>query len=792
MVAGKTPPFCNLYEFNTGGEKGNYRPDAYYFPFSLIYAFSAMAGGRALGWNVTGFISLWFTFFLTWLLVRRYTQETWPAACAAVIVIILPFRWFNLCGGSPAGFACAWIPAIFLGIDLAARDGRIGGGMLAGLALLLASWTDNHVYFFGALAAPGWALIALLAGLDPAAKKGAFWWKRFVALLPIPLFLGLALSFPRLMQMLAGTAAGGKHLAATVASRSWQEVALYSPKASGFFGWVSQGVSDHIYIGFAVFVILTVGALCLLLRTMLSWRDNWRRLLLMILIVAGIAGIMALALGVHGPDHAVLLRACRKLIPPYALIRQPAKIYCLLPALLAVGAGLGLSAIGVCFRNRRAGIYVVLLLCGAAAAEYSLRVRPTISLLDSKQGAYAAVADDAAFNRKASHALVVPLWPGDSHYSSVYQYYASLYRVRMINGYNPFVSKSYVDDVFRRYESVNQGLLTDIQADELLRCGIEYVLLHEDLFPEKVSPFPIGWTLKQFLANKRLKLLKQNGRVWAFKLLAGPVEKAASGTADWITFGCARNWQAENSAAGRTQIIRNSFPFRTSYAVLQDYGNKITIPPQRVAPAPCLRWMVRARGYGAVTVETTVAGIPTGRESVVIRGNDWRWLEFEVEGLEEFAPIGLNIELAGGRVECDQIQLAAGESFSVLPGRTIELPAPCFFHAGYTDTTDDTVVLEKGRDQVALIFYGLKLPLEKGKYRMELLFNSRTPDGTLLGQFNLKRYHADDIINWIPVVNKARSLTEFTQPENTPMHMEFRFLGNGSLKISGIKLTRLE
>ena len=38
----------------------------------------------------------------------------------------------------------------------------------------------------------------------------------------------------------------------------------------------------------------------------------------------------------------------------------------------------------------------------------------------------------------------------------------------------------------------------------------------------------------------------------------------------------------------------------------------------------------------------------------------------------------------------------------------------------------------------------------------------------------------------------ARSLTEFTQPQNVPMYLEFWFLGNGRLKISGIKLTRLE
>jgi hypothetical protein len=114
------------------------------------------------------------------------------------------------------------------------------------------------------------------------------------------------------------------------------------------------------------------------------------------------------------------------------------------------------------------------------------------------------------------------------------------------------------------------------------------------------------------------------------------------------------------------------------------------------------------------------------------------------------------------------------------------------FLPGYTSLADDTVVFEKEREAKALVFYGPKLPLEKGRYRIELVFSSDSPRGVLLGQFNVKRHDRDDTLNWIPVVAGVRSLTEFTQPQNVPMFLEFVFLRNGSLKISGIKLTRLE
>jgi len=854
MLAGKTPLFCNLYEFNTGedprdipkteirklpgflakkaNKQNGYRPDPYYFPFSFVYSAGALAGGRAFGWNFTGFISLWMTFFLTWLLVRRYTRESWLAGCAALIAIALPFRWINLFGGSPAGFAMVWIPAIFLGIDLAVRDGKSAGGIMAGLALLLASWTDNHIFFFGALATPFWALVSASAGMAAGRKWKDSWQKIFAALLPIPLFLGGALAFPALMQMLAGTPAANQYLASSVGARTLREIALYSPVPGGFVAWIPSGISSHIYIGFSAAVFLAAGMAGLVFDAWRGRDDSRRQLFIMLLLLAGIAGVMALALGANGPAHAALLKICRKIIPPYAMIRQPAKIFCLMPSFLAVAAGISLGALMVHMKTRRIKIFAGLLFCAAVTGEYVFRVNPTVSILDSKQGAYEAVANDAAAAGKAPHALVVPLWPGDSHQSSIYQHYASLYRVRMVNGYNPFVSKVYFENVFRPYESVNQGCLTDRQINDLLRRQIEYIILHEDLFPEKVSPFPVGWTLKQFLTHKRLRLVKQDGRVWAFKMLAepklppgaapmihrdklaqpantnkaiqagvasdAPAKEILPGTnpfQNWETFACARNWQAENCAAGKAQVVRDSLKIQGAYAALREAGSWLNVPALRVAPAPQLRWMVRTRGNGAVLAEVFADGKPVSRDLIDVESDDWEWVDVPVDDFDRFAQLGLKIEHESGAVDCDQILLANGAApaFSpAKPGQSTVLKAACMFHAGYTSLADDAVVFEKEREAKALIFYGPKLPLEKGRYRIELIFSSDSPRGVLLGQFNVKRNNRDYNLNWTPVMAGARSLTEVKQSQNVPMHLEFLFLGNGSLKISGIKVTRLE
>ena len=93
MLSGETPPLYNLYEFNTGDDAARYYPSTYFFPFSLVYAGIAAVGGRALGWNLTGWLSLWLTLLVTWVLVRQFVRDDWIAGCGALVSILVPFRW---------------------------------------------------------------------------------------------------------------------------------------------------------------------------------------------------------------------------------------------------------------------------------------------------------------------------------------------------------------------------------------------------------------------------------------------------------------------------------------------------------------------------------------------------------------------------------------------------------------------------------------------------------------------------------------------------------------------------
>mgnify|MGYP006301953265 CR=1 FL=1 len=171
MIRGKTRPFYNPYEFNTGNDQDRYAPGTYYVPFSLFFAAMDFCAGRAAAWNLTGFLSLWLTSFFTWLIARRYTDNDLFAGIAAIASIVVPYRWVNLLGGSPSGFAIMWVPMLMFGLDRAVRDRSLSGGFIAGIALLFACFTDSHVFLFSAMITPPWCILALIRSADLNRRK---------------------------------------------------------------------------------------------------------------------------------------------------------------------------------------------------------------------------------------------------------------------------------------------------------------------------------------------------------------------------------------------------------------------------------------------------------------------------------------------------------------------------------------------------------------------------------------------------------------------------------------------
>lgn len=503
MLSGKTPPCANIYEFNTDGDEARYRFDTFYFPFSAIYAAISSVGTNAAGWNCAILFSHLLGIAGIYLLSRRISGSSFFAAVAAVASSAFPYRWIAAINGSPTGFAIAFVPWLFYGAMLVFSKRGIYGGIAAGLAVFLSYCSDLHVFYFSALALP----LALAAGFlqkdEPVSFK-----KTAIALLPVAAFslLAVILSFAASANLDNSTMSGGRTLG---------ELALFSPIPSALVrrGHLA-GASNHIFLGISA--LLAIVPLSLVFAMSCGMRRK-KDVACLLIALAAVLSVLLLSFGTNGPFNALPIKIARKLIPKYSMIRQSAKIFCLLPTLSVMLFSILYK--GAC-RQRKwfkplAAISLLLSLC--AIIEQTSVFRIKACKLPASVPAYEAAKRDSHGN-KNQKALAVTLWPGDSHWSSVYEYGIMHSSLRLLNGYSPSVPKDYSGRVFAPLSSVNEGILTGAQIDLLDRFNVGYLLFHEFPYPGNVAPFPAGVALQRLKANKNLRLIEHTGGIAAFRI----------------------------------------------------------------------------------------------------------------------------------------------------------------------------------------------------------------------------------------------------------------------------------
>lgn len=782
MIRGETPPYYYLYEFNLGDDAERYHMNPMFYPFSLIYAVGERIGGHALGYNVNGLLSIWVTYLFTWLLTARYCPNWRLAGLAALPAILFPFRWHSLMGGSPSGLAVMWVPAVLLGMDIAVRESRKIGGVLAGCTLLYTVLSDQHTFFFSALALPVWFVIAAGAREDFQWRSRREWVRLFLALLPVPLLalVGYGISHADVTTRTGGTSGALRTLEAT---------ALFSPHAQHLFSRADSRFGSQVYLGTALIGLIVLGLLLLAWRVATAPRRPWRPFVLLVLCAVSIAGMGALALGVHGPGDGILLVAARKLIPPYTMVRQTAKIFCLIPTFFCVTSALALSALASMEKRRWLGISGGLLLLLVAAVEYRTRLQTAVCVLTTEQGAYQRVVADADARHETPRALAITLWPGDSAPSSLYQHYASLYRLRMANGYSPLLPAGYATNFFHRFECVNQGWLPSQTLDSLRGYGIRYLILHEDQFPEMVSPFPVTFTLAGLLNNSRLQLLGSADQTWSFRILDEPEERPVTGE-HWTPVFPARRWEAEACASTNLLFSRDESASQNVYVTFDRKTSVLETPTNRVAAVTGLKYLARVRGSCALRADILLDGAVVETYPLFINSQDWVWLSIPVT-LSGYRSLSLRLGNPEGLADMDMMLLMAGDWNPALPpGRSVTLPAPAFFHAGRIDLQKDSVFLVAHR-RTGTMFYGPKLPIEPGNYAVELEYESPAPDGTELGE-QIVNMGEDRPLARNRLIAGAPSTLRFTQPASLPFMYIFSFSGAADLHLKRVTLTRLE
>jgi hypothetical protein len=785
MLKGRTPPFHNIYEFNVGNDADRKFQGTGYAPFSLFYIAAAAFGGQAFGYNFAQIMTLWLTLLFTWLLVRRYCRDDLLSGAAALIAVVAPYPWITMFDGSPTGLAMMWIPIIFWGLDVMVADRKMWGGAVAGLGIYLAE-SDTHVFFFAVLSAPFWCVFSYL-------HHSAWRWpsrKDVASLLKASLLLLLCLGFA------AGQAQHIRHglKKSTVVRREIGEITLSSPPPAGLFDSRNAGEGRRIYVGKYLAAILLAG-LGAYLWQRVNRRDQQPAVPLPTVLLLGLAivGVALLATGARNPAGPGAWRLFIKLIPPYAMIRQPHKIYCLMPVLLALAAGVLWPSLvaGLAARWKRAAALALVL---PLVFDYSARIHPTVCLLQKEQGAFRAIADDAkAAGNPKPHLLSLPLWPGDSHYDSVNEHLVSLYHIRMINGYGGTVKTWFRDEIFLPLESMNVGGIYDPQLDALLQRGCGYLVLHEDCFPEKVSPFPVGYTLQALLNQPRLKSIGKDGSVWAFKIL--PADQAEAGREKVSFVDCGfptKRREFERGSLGlEAKGLKDPSASGGGCVTLSAPGATTRLADTQTALDLPLAWLVRARGTGTLAVATAADGRTHAPSAMAVDSAAWRWLSVPLPVESATRVLGTSFTLEQGSVDLDSASLVAGTWVSPAPGETIELSAASFFHAGYTAPDLQRVFLRKDSEPAQAIFYGPSLPIEPGEYLVELAIESAVPRGTPLGRLLIRGPGGREREQAAVTAGEPARLA-FRQADNLPFSLAFDFGRTADLAIRSAKLTRVQ
>lgn len=780
MLKGGTPWMYNLYEFHTGDEEARRAIEPYYVPFSLVYTFFSFWTGRALAWNMTGFVAIWLTYLFTWLLVRRFVSREWLAAAMSVIAIMLPYRWFSLLGGSPTGIAMTITPMLMWALDRAVRDRSVAGGVWAGAAIIMSFTADLHVFFFNMLFTPIWCVFALIAHPRFEWRVLSSYVRTAVALIPTFVAMVAVVLYSRIV-------AGQLGETDMAEGRSLHEARLFSPNRDGFFSWVEHPIASQVYVGYALVLLLLLGAAALAWRWFTQRPRPWRDICFYGALLLAFAVIAVLSLGPHAPRGAKLYLWAREWIPHYDMMRQTGKIFSILPPILALTAALAVTHLT--YRARRRS--VVAWACGIPllliVTDYALRTHPPVCILTEEQPAYAAVADDAAARGVKPHAFIVTLWPGDSHFASIYQYYCSLYRIRMINGYNPAVGRIYFDEIFLRFQSINQGWLTDEQADELLSRGIDYVIVHENLFPEKVSPFPILFTLYSLLGHERLDFIKQYGPVWAFRILEEPrTDITLPSYVD--SFFPARHWLFQRQPTEKGVVHPDATAARGQYLALGEPGASTRAATVQTPPADNRRWMVRARGQGTLRAESLADDVVAYTELIEVNDAAWHWLEIPAPG-ETYGYATLDLYLEGGQVDLCSTLFTAGRSIAPVANETETIPAALFFHAGHLEIETGAVRFHPKYDWAGAVFYGPKLPLGRGSFEVRVTHETTAEPGTLVGHIEIEQLFTAYEIPRMPVTAGEPTVIAFTLEENLPINVIFHYEGTTEIRLVDVSFT---
>lgn len=504
-VRGRIPFFRNPCEFSSPETPPLFNTQG--MPVSFVFALLAPLGDIA-AYNILVLLSFVASGIAMAALVRGHTGSRAAALLCGTLYACLPYRLGHLFGGHPGGFVFFITPLMLVAVDRAwhGARGSFAWGMAAGACILSAASFELHQTLYLGILLPLYVMTTIFgSALDRGAAATARASRRPLAgLLIVCAFTAAYLLWVKYC-FLETSAMGGGRTLRTVQGLSPGKWDLLLKDANA---------EKNICLGVVPLLLALLGFTARRLeirrgpapRSALAWLYFW----------AGLFGICyVVALGTALENYIPLYSWLHRTVPFLGYSRTSSRAINIAVVGFFVLAGFGLRSL---FARGRAGALAALAVTVLALADYHPKRFIGVSVMGGRDRVY----DEVRRLGAGSRLLELPIWPGDSAWTSLYEYYGMLTGVPIVNGYSPAAQLRYQERVFAPLRALNIGELRAGQHALLKAWGVRFVVLHQDAFPRRVSRYPFGFTLENLRRSPYLDFVLRDGAHFLFRVREEP------------------------------------------------------------------------------------------------------------------------------------------------------------------------------------------------------------------------------------------------------------------------------
>jgi hypothetical protein len=513
-ATGHIPWFSNPLEF--AAEHHSDRMFTYALPLTLLYLPVALFS-MPLAYNLFLILAFGLSGASMYLWGGWLTGSRAGGLMAAFIFNFFPIRLVEIFGGHPSGYVTFLFPLTLYYFDRAVARQSVKDGVIAG-ALMALGAVQSYLYH-------SYYLLMFLMAYIPWRALPALWSRslegvreniRRIAVIGTPFVLGIGASLWWMVfikRMIARSTF-------STTGRTVGEVGLLSPPLAAMWD-TSHGWQVYAGVAMAGAVFgLVYGALAFRRREPAKWD--------ILFFTAAFAGSYILAFGFTLNRYVPLYSVFYKHFPYFNLSRNPDKIMIIAMPMLSLLGGYMVAWLVRDGARRKWGAVVAVGFALAVAVNFHPKKAVGLCMLDEGNEVYAFLAAQS----RGKPILNLPVWPGESSWESIYEYYAVQSGIPMINGYSPVVENDHIEKVFWPLFPMNSGDVAESQHKRLKELGVGFVVFHADAFPAKVSSYSPYFTLARLRRSPYLSLVKEADPLWVFavrdKVADAPVPNVAS------------------------------------------------------------------------------------------------------------------------------------------------------------------------------------------------------------------------------------------------------------------------